>query len=83
MRIPFSSTCMSPSLHFFILGEKTSSVKPPFLLTAGRLPGREEEGACGEGGQLLVRVYPTCRRTVPPGTVSCKQYFGAFSQDSS
>lgn len=30
----------------------------------------------------VMLTLPTCSRTVPPGIVSCKQYFGAFSQDS-
>lgn len=37
----------------------------------------------GGGGLCsLVFTHLTCSRTVPPGIVSCKQYFGAFSQDS-
>lgn len=41
---------------------------------AGEKRERETAGSCLRS--------PTCSRTVPPGIVSCKQYFGAFSQDS-
>ena len=86
MHTPSTAPPVSPHLHLSCTWreKKTLQVKQSFLLIDGRLLGEEEGIERGRSRKCsFLFTCPTCSRTVPPGIVSCKQYFGAFSQDSS